>query len=262
MAHALGGLARSSHTYWADTLALPESMCKVSTGSDDCSSSQSRSAVHGVGSGFARARGSARAHGARSARGHLFVVVAGGRGRPVVDHAGRAEMGAGGVNVVMTSASAQCLKATAPSLVISNCWRATFSSAEGLASARARATSPANVSVNTACSPRWSRCNSHGRSLRSATTSPPRPAPAYRWSRSPWRCTCCAARARPRRSASQPSGAAAWPTARPDETMTAVNPASPTMNGESLWPRLAGLPLVIEACEYDRLHAVLAYEFE
>jgi hypothetical protein len=44
--------------------------------------------------------------------------------------------------------------------------------------------------------------------------------------------------------------------------MTAVSPASPTMNGESLWPRLAGLPLVIEACEYDRLHAVLAYEFE
>ena len=34
------------------------------------------------------------------------------------------------------------------------------------------------------------------------------------------------------------------------------------MNGESLWPRLAGLPLVIEACEYERLHAVLAYEFE
>lgn len=34
------------------------------------------------------------------------------------------------------------------------------------------------------------------------------------------------------------------------------------MNGESLWPRLAGLPLVVEACEYDRLHAVLAYEFE
>ena len=29
------------------------------------------------------------------------------------------------------------------------------------------------------------------------------------------------------------------------------------MNGESLWPRLAGLPLVIEACEYERLHAVL-----
>jgi hypothetical protein len=34
------------------------------------------------------------------------------------------------------------------------------------------------------------------------------------------------------------------------------------MNGQSLWLRLAGLPLVIEACEYDRLHAVLADEFE
>jgi hypothetical protein len=34
------------------------------------------------------------------------------------------------------------------------------------------------------------------------------------------------------------------------------------MNGESLWLRLAGLPLVIEAYEYDRLHAVLAYEFD
>jgi len=41
--------------------------------------------------------------------------------------------------------------------------------------------------------------------------------------------------------------------------MTAMNP---TMNGESLWPRLAELPLVIEACEYDRLHTVLAHEFE
>jgi hypothetical protein len=41
-----------------------------------------------------------------------------------------------------------------------------------------------------------------------------------------------------------------------------MDPAGPTMNGESLWPRVAGLPLVIEACEYDRLHAVLAYEFE
>ncbi len=40
-------------------------------------------------------------------------------------------------------------------------------------------------------------------------------------------------------------------------------PVSPeTMNGESLWPRLAGLPLVVEACEYERLHAVLAYDFE
>jgi hypothetical protein len=31
---------------------------------------------------------------------------------------------------------------------------------------------------------------------------------------------------------------------------------------ESLWPRLAELPLVIESCGYDRLHAVLADEFE
>ena len=29
-----------------------------------------------------------------------------------------------------------------------------------------------------------------------------------------------------------------------------------------MWPRLAGLPLVVEASEYERLHAVLAYEFE
>jgi hypothetical protein len=33
------------------------------------------------------------------------------------------------------------------------------------------------------------------------------------------------------------------------------------MNGESLWPRLADLPLVGESCEYDGLHAVLADEF-
>src|SRR5918999_1497474 len=44
--------------------------------------------------------------------------------------------------------------------------------------------------------------------------------------------------------------------------MMAVNAARPTMNGESLWPRLAGLPLVIDACGYERLHAVLAHEFE
>ena len=44
--------------------------------------------------------------------------------------------------------------------------------------------------------------------------------------------------------------------------MAAVDPVSPTINGESPWPRLAELPLVIEACEYDRLYAVLAYEFE
>jgi hypothetical protein len=31
---------------------------------------------------------------------------------------------------------------------------------------------------------------------------------------------------------------------------------------ESLWPRLAQLPLVVESCEYDRLHAVLAGEFQ
>jgi hypothetical protein len=31
---------------------------------------------------------------------------------------------------------------------------------------------------------------------------------------------------------------------------------------ESLWPRLAELPLVVESCEYERLHAVLAHEFQ
>ena len=31
---------------------------------------------------------------------------------------------------------------------------------------------------------------------------------------------------------------------------------------ESLWPRLAELPLVVESCEYDRLHVVLAHEFQ
>jgi hypothetical protein len=31
---------------------------------------------------------------------------------------------------------------------------------------------------------------------------------------------------------------------------------------ESLWPRLAELPLVVESCEYERLHAVLANEFD
>jgi hypothetical protein len=44
--------------------------------------------------------------------------------------------------------------------------------------------------------------------------------------------------------------------------MTAVSPGSPSGGGESLWPRLAQLPLVVEACEYDRLHAVLAYDFD
>jgi hypothetical protein len=31
---------------------------------------------------------------------------------------------------------------------------------------------------------------------------------------------------------------------------------------ESLWPRLATLALIVEGCEYDRLHAVLAHEFQ
>ncbi len=31
-------------------------------------------------------------------------------------------------------------------------------------------------------------------------------------------------------------------------------------DGQTLWSRLAGLALVIESCEYDRLHAVLAHE--
>jgi hypothetical protein len=44
--------------------------------------------------------------------------------------------------------------------------------------------------------------------------------------------------------------------------MTPMSPNSPSGGGESLWPRLAQLPLVVEACEYDRLHALLAYDFE
>src|SRR5438093_3782201 len=63
-------------------------------------------------------------------------------------------------------------------------------------------------------------------------------------------------------SVSRPSGPSPGLAARPDETMTAVNHANPMTNGESLWLRLARLPLVIEAYEFDRLHAVLAYEFE
>jgi hypothetical protein len=31
---------------------------------------------------------------------------------------------------------------------------------------------------------------------------------------------------------------------------------------ESLWPWLSELPLVVESCEYERLHAVLAHDFE
>jgi L-alanine-DL-glutamate epimerase-like enolase superfamily enzyme len=44
--------------------------------------------------------------------------------------------------------------------------------------------------------------------------------------------------------------------------MAAVTSPSPMIQGESRWPRIAELPLVVERCEYDRLHAVLAYEFE
>ncbi len=41
-----------------------------------------------------------------------------------------------------------------------------------------------------------------------------------------------------------------------------MNAASRTISDDSLWPRLAGLPLLVEACEYERLHATQADEFE
>ena len=41
-----------------------------------------------------------------------------------------------------------------------------------------------------------------------------------------------------------------------------MKPGSATLNGESSWSRLAGLALSVEACEYDRLHAMAADEFE
>jgi L-alanine-DL-glutamate epimerase-like enolase superfamily enzyme len=41
-----------------------------------------------------------------------------------------------------------------------------------------------------------------------------------------------------------------------------VNAARGTISDDSLWPRLAGLPLLVQACEYDRLHATLAHEFD
>jgi L-alanine-DL-glutamate epimerase-like enolase superfamily enzyme len=41
-----------------------------------------------------------------------------------------------------------------------------------------------------------------------------------------------------------------------------VSAAGPAIGGESLWSRLAALPIVVEACEYDRLDAVLAHGFE
>jgi hypothetical protein len=43
--------------------------------------------------------------------------------------------------------------------------------------------------------------------------------------------------------------------------MASVQPGNATINGESLWPRLADLPLVVESCEYDRLQSVLAHGF-
>ena len=41
-----------------------------------------------------------------------------------------------------------------------------------------------------------------------------------------------------------------------------MSAASRTISDDSLWPRLAELPLVVEACEYDRLHGTLSQEFE
>src|ERR671919_634878 len=43
--------------------------------------------------------------------------------------------------------------------------------------------------------------------------------------------------------------------------MATVTSPSRTIQGVSLWPRLADLPLVVESCEYDGLHAVLANKF-
>src|SRR3979411_2486477 len=55
---------------------------------------------------------------------------------------------------------------------------------------------------------------------------------------------------------------AAVSESRSDEQIAFVKPGSATMNGGSLWSRLAGLALIVEGCEYDRLHAVLAHEFQ
>jgi len=41
-----------------------------------------------------------------------------------------------------------------------------------------------------------------------------------------------------------------------------MNTGSATTGGESLWPRVAGLPLAIEDCEYERLSSVLTNDFE
>src|SRR5918997_246431 len=44
--------------------------------------------------------------------------------------------------------------------------------------------------------------------------------------------------------------------------MAPMTSPSPALQGESLWPRVAALPLVVESCEFDRLHAVLGDEFD
>jgi hypothetical protein len=41
-----------------------------------------------------------------------------------------------------------------------------------------------------------------------------------------------------------------------------VSATSRAISDDSLWPRLAELPLVVEGCEYERLHRTLAYGFE
>jgi L-alanine-DL-glutamate epimerase-like enolase superfamily enzyme len=52
------------------------------------------------------------------------------------------------------------------------------------------------------------------------------------------------------------------PVFETDGTILTVTSSNPTIPDESLWPRLADLPLVVESCEYDRLHAVLSNEFD
>jgi L-alanine-DL-glutamate epimerase-like enolase superfamily enzyme len=58
------------------------------------------------------------------------------------------------------------------------------------------------------------------------------------------------------------SGSSRLPSVEPVPQFTPVSPDSPSTGGEALWPLLARLPLVVEACEYDRLRAVLANDFE
>lgn len=35
-----------------------------------------------------------------------------------------------------------------------------------------------------------------------------------------------------------------------------------TIGDDSLWPRLAALPLVVDGCAYEHLHATLAHELD